>query len=271
MVLPGGFTELRRRRGRAHVLAARDRKLAEGAATLGAGGGSEFSVEGAVRFLTARGLDEPTVREGSIPQESLDYVHTFLRSELGEAGPVLALHIGNFVGVSLAWLTDALRSLSPGSRVFSIDPDITHRAVERPATHVFALLGHFGLLESNVVISGYTLEQGVGDDNALEPARAVEAEQRSEQVLRSLGDLASRRFRLILIDGNHDARYLERELEQVRRLLSPGGLLVLDDVDEATWDLVAAIFDRLAGEGDFEELGRDGRLGILRARPGAGL
>lgn len=269
MALPRGFTELRRRRGRARVLAARDRKLAAGAAALDSRGASAFSVEAAVHFLGARGLDERTVREGSIPQESLDYVTTFLRSELAGAGPILALHIGNFVGVSLAWLGDALRSLNAGSRVFSIDPDITHRGVERPAAHVFALLAHYRLLESNVVIDGYTLEQTVGDDNELEPARAVQAEQRPEQVLRSLGELAGRRFGLILIDGNHDARYLERELEQVRRLLSPGGLLVLDDVDEAAWELVAAIFERLA-EGDaFEELGRDGRLGILRARPGA--
>lgn len=249
------------------MLAQRDRKLAEGAAALRAGGDSAFSVEEAVHFLAARGLDELTVREGSIPQESLDYVHTFLRSELAGAGPVLALHIGNFVGVSLAWLSDALRYLNPGSRVVSIDPDITHRAVERPAAHVFALLAHFGLAEHNVVIIGYTLEQTVGDDNELEPARAVLAEQRPEQVLRALADLAPRRFRIVVIDGNHDARYLERELEQVRRLLSPGGLLVLDDVDETTWDIVAAVFDRLA-EGDaFEELGRDGRLGVLRARP----
>jgi predicted O-methyltransferase YrrM len=185
-------------------------------------------------------------------------------SELAGDRPLLALHIGNFVGVSLAYLSDVLRAIHPGSRIFSIDPNITHRGVVDPARHAFALLGHFGLSELNVVITGYTLERNVGDDSELDPAETHAAEQRCEQVLPNLAAVVGRRFDLVLIDGNHDGRYLTRELEQVRRLLRPHGLLVVDDVDETEWRLVAETFDCAAASGGFDELGRDGRIGVLR-------
>ncbi|MDQ4072512.1 MAG: class I SAM-dependent methyltransferase, partial [Actinomycetota bacterium] len=244
------------------MLLVRDQRLAAGRAALAARRASGFSVEEAVRLLADRGLDEQQVRDGSMPQDSLDYLTTFLVSELPAGRPLLGLHIGNFVGVSLAWLGDALRTSDAGSRVLSIDPDIAHRGIDQPSAHAFAVLAHFDLLSHNLVLSGYTLEQNVGDDH-LEPVERFEAEQRPERVLPSLAELIGPRFDIVLIDGNHDGRYLARELEQVGRLLAPAGLLVVDDVDERNWQAVHDTFARVAEGEAFEELGRAGRVGVL--------
>ena len=267
-LVPRGYDDLRARRGRDHVLAMRDRRMATGRAALAARAGVTFSVEESARFLAARGLDADQVRDGSVPQASLDYAGSLVASELPRDRPLLALHIGNFVGVSLAYLSALLTDRHPGSRVVSIDPNVVHRGVEDPAGHVFALLDHFGLLAGNLVITGYTLEQNVNEEYELDPAVSYEAERRPEHVLRSLAAWTGKPFDVVFIDGNHDGRYLEREIAQLRQLLRPSGLLILDDVDEAAWRMVAEIFDRLASDEAFEELGRDGRLGVLRmSRP----
>jgi len=242
----------------------RDRRLATGRAALASRAGATFSVEESVRFLSARGLDAGQVRDGSVPQASLDYAGSFVTSELPRDQPLLALHIGNFVGVSLAYLSALLNDLHPESRVASIDPNVVHRGVADPAGHVFALLDHLGLLASNLVITGYTLEQNVNEEYEPDPVASYQAERRPEHVLRTLAAWTDERFDLVFIDGNHDGRYLAREIAQLRQLLRPSGLLIVDDVDEAAWRMVAEIFDRLTADEAFEELGRDGRLGILR-------
>ena len=268
LLVPKAYADLKSRRGRDRVLAMRDRRLATGRVALAGRAGATFSVEESVRFLAARGLDADQVRDGSVPQASLDYAGSLVASEMPRDRPLLALHIGNFVGVSLAYLSALLNDLHPGSRVVSIDPNVVHRGVPDPASHVFALLDHFGLLAGNLVITGYTLEQNVNEEYELDPVVSYEDERRPEYVLRSLAAWTGRPFDLVFIDGNHDGRYLEREIAELRELLRPSGLFVLDDVDEVAWRMVAGIFDRLAAEEAFEELGRDGRLGILRmSRP----
>ena len=261
-LVPKGYADYRARRGEEHVRAMRDRRLAAARGPRPAGG---VSVDEAVRFLASRGLDEREVRAGSMPEESLEYVATFL-AELPRDRPLAGLHVGNFVGVSLAHLAATLRAVHPGSRVVSIDPNITHRGIADPAGHAAALLARFGLLDANLVVTGYTLEQNTGDDDWSAPADSVEAERRPEQVLPNLAALTGSAFDVVVIDGNHDSAYLARELEHLERLLRPGGLLVIDDVDPSAWPQVAATFDDLAAGGRFEELGRDGRVGVLRLR-----
>lgn len=264
-LMPRGYADLRARRSRERVLAVRDQRLAAGRAAAGARPAAAVSVDEAVCFLVARGLSEAEVRAGSLPQPSLDFLAGFMASELPAERPLLALHVGNFVGVSLAHLSATLAAVHPDSRVWSIDPDIPHREIEGPADHAFALLGRFDLLAHNVVLTGYTLEQNTGDDSEEDPVQRFEAERRPEQLLPSLVT-AGLAFDLVFIDGNHDGRYLARELEQVRRLLRPGALVAIDDVDEAVWPMVVEVFEGLAGQGDYDELGRDDRIGVLRYR-----
>lgn len=218
-------------------------------------------VEDSIRFLVERGLDEVQVREGSIPASSLHYVAQQIGDRVPSDRPLRALHVGNFVGVSLSYLTWLLTEKHPESLVVSIDPNIPHRGIEDPQSHVFALLEHFGMLARNVVITGYTLERS--DQSLTEEAYARAGA--SENVLSSLHALNGSSFDLVLIDGNHDENYLSRELAVIRRLLASDGILILDDVVD--WPGVAAVFKRATSDDGFRELGTDGRVGIIQLRP----
>jgi len=63
--------------------------------------------------------------------------------------PQIALHIGNFVGISLAYLTCFLAEQHCDSLVVGVDPDVPHRGIRHPQEHVAALLTACGL-ENNV-------------------------------------------------------------------------------------------------------------------------
>lgn len=257
--------EIRKRR----IAAWRDRQLAVGRAAAGAVGTREFSIDAAVAFLTARGLDETQVLEGSMPQDALDFAAGLLREHLPSGRPIRALQVGNFVGVSLAFVSATLRDLHPGSVVVSVDPNITHRRIENPLGHVLALLGHFDLLTHNAVITGYSLEQNLGDDPTADPLTHILREQACERVLDNLATVAGERFDLVLLDGNHAAEYLGREMAALRGLLHPGAVLVIDDVNADSWDGVVEVYDRASGGDEpFEELGRKGRVGALRLSAG---
>jgi len=75
------------------------------------------------------------------------------------------------------------------------------------------------------------------------------------------------RFDAAFIDGNHDAAYLRRELAEITKVLLPGGILVLDDVD-ANWDQIRRLFEEIdSGGWPYERVLADGRVGILRRLP----
>ena len=208
--------------------------------------------EEAVAFLLDRGLDEREVREGSMPQASLEYVAGILGERLRTDRPLAALHVGNFVGVSLCWLSWYLRDLNADSVVVSVDPNVSHRGIDAPQQLVLALLHHFGLLDSNLIVPGWTLE---GD--ALEGLAC-------ENALTSLGRVAPRRFDLVLLDGNHEEEHLERELTAVRGLLADDGVVVFDDVDERTFAGIVRVFERALADESFAGLGQNGRVGLLQ-------
>jgi hypothetical protein len=259
LLIPHSLVVARNLRHRAE----RDRILAETASSLRRDR-SPWTVDEAVRFLVARGVDERQIRDGSIPQASLDFVEALLMRELPSDRPLVALHVGNFVGVSLAHLTQVLRKVHPDSLVVAVDPNVKHRHVRRPAEHVAALLDHFDLLASVVMVVGYTLHQGLGEGWEIDARATYQAERRCEQVLPNLARLARGRFDVAVVDGNHDGRYLARELAIIIELLSCRGLVILDDVVEGTFDEIVDVF-RSTVNGAMNEIGRDGRVGVLRA------
>lgn len=67
------------------------------------------------------------------------------------------LHVGNFLGVSLAWFADSAGAWHQDSLVVTVDPNVTHRGVERPQEHVIDLLTTFGLEDRVLRLTGYTL------------------------------------------------------------------------------------------------------------------
>jgi len=220
-------------------------------------------VEEAIAFLVDRGLDEHTVREGSMPEASFDYTAQLVSDRLPSNRPVRALHVGNFVGVSLCFFSWLVRDRHPGSVVVSVDPNTTHRGIKDPQAHVLALLHHFGLLAANLIVPGYTLEQTIGEAGAEAEADHLEG-LACEHVLAGLGRLCGQRFDLVLLDGNHEQSHLARELTAVEGLLADDAIVVFDDV--AQWEGVVEVFRQALRDERFVEIGQDGRVGILQVR-----
>jgi Methyltransferase domain len=183
-----------------------------------------FSFEEAVEVLVSRGIDDHTVRLGSIPESAL----TLARDAIAEhcpRRPLRVLHVGNYLGISLAAISDIVVRHDPGSVVVSIDPNLKHHGVEDPQRHVLALLDHFGLQRNSVVVCGYSLQRAANETRvgtfADHPA--------CEDTLRSFERLGVR-FDLALIDGNHGQDYVRGELARLRGLLSDRAVLILEDV-----------------------------------------
>ena len=224
------------------------------------GGVAPFSYEEAVSFLVSQGIDEQAVRVGSIPAASLRVIEDTVERHLPRR-PLYVLHVGNFVGLSLAALSDIAMRHDPASTVMSVDPNLPVLGVDHPQGAAVALLSHFGLQRNNVVVCGYSLERAeahtvLGSFASAEPA--------GEETLVSLERLGVY-FDLVLIDGNHDAAYLRRELEALVRLTGEGALLALDDVSHVYKD-VRRLFKEVAGDDGWplEEVERDERVGVLR-------
>jgi hypothetical protein len=248
----------------------------------GTNGSAPFDHDAAVAALVeGEGLDEQMVRDGSIPAESLRFVVVQLPAHLPHGRPALALHVGNFVGVSLASLSAALRDHHAESLVISVDPGIPHRGVEAPGRVALRLLERFGLTHNNLVISGFSREKSMRDDGLVcgpHPAYTVDVEAAAaalatdaacEDVVPNLARLLPGRFDVVMLDGNHEAAYLREELRDVGRLLRGGGLLVLDDVDGGVWEDIVAVFEELSSspESGYRKVGHDGRVGLLERVP----
>jgi hypothetical protein len=220
-----------------------------------------YDYEASIGLLVGQGLEERHVRGGSMPESSLEWVANRLHDACRQAS--VMVHVGNFLGVSLTYLTSALRRLDPAGLVISVDPAMPHRDIDRPDQYVHMLLRAYGLSANSIVISGYSGDANIRNDGFI-PTGGVEpasTDAACEQVLRNLARLLPSRVDVVVLDGNHDAEYLRGELEQVATLLRPGGLLVLDDVS-VHWQEIAAVFDRLMSGQAFEREESDGRVGI---------
>ncbi|MGE5208444.1 MAG: O-methyltransferase [Alphaproteobacteria bacterium] len=224
----------------------------------------EYSYDDALSFLDSLGIEPSQSRDGSMPCQSLEFMQSHFH-RLDASRPIIGLHVGNFVGVSLAYLANALCRLHPGSRVISIDPNLTHRGIARTMETALALLNHFGLEDRVAILTGYSLEKNVSNQAEIfagyDPVANWENERACTYQFDILNLLARGRFDLCLMDGNHDPDYLRRELDWVQQLLRPNGLLVLDDVSTA-WPDIQSVFNTISPN-RFKKLGEDGRIGLL--------
>lgn len=223
-------------------------------------GAGLYSYEAAVAHLVKRGLPEHHVRAGSMPESSLRRCAEVIAQSFDRAEPLTILHVGNFVGVSLSWFADYTRGWNGQSRVVGVDPNVTHRGIERPQDHVVSLLTNFGFETTVMLVTGYTLHKNAGDLDRGDPRGSFAGDQSCECALPLLADLAMGSFDVAVMDGNHESDYLRAELVAIRRLLRSGGLLVLDDVFD--WDTLAPIPHELEASPDATLLARDSRLGI---------
>lgn len=219
-----------------------------------------------ISFLKSRGLPEEHLRDGTIPPGSLAFIIAEV-SDLLPPAPAegyLGLHVGNFVGISLATVTGILASLHPSSVTVSIDPNLTHRGIDHPQDHVLALLSQFHLQSHSLVIGGYSTSKSISNDGVTfadyDPATAFATEVACENCLASLGRFSAGKFHLVLVDGNHEGDYVARELKALAPLLAKGAILIMDDIN-AAWDEIASIFASLENYG-FETGPSDGRVGL---------
>src|SRR5438067_8890582 len=101
-----------------------------------------------------------------MPLASLQFMQSHF-DRLDTSRPIIALHVGNFLGVSLAYLVHTLRRLHPDSRVVSIDPNLTHRGIPRTMETVLVLLNYFGLEDRVAILTGYSLEKNVSNQGEI--------------------------------------------------------------------------------------------------------
>ena len=225
-----------------------------------------YSRSEAISFLSGMGCDRVQVEAGSMPESSLVYSCQQLQQHL-QNRPVAGLHVGNFVGVSLCHYADFARRLDESSVVVSIDPNLPHRGIRNPQEKVISCLNYFGLQGNAMLLTGFTLEKNASNDGVritpdYDPAVEYRAEVSCENQLSILSRLMPNTFDFVVIDGNHEANYLSRETTLAHRLLKPGGIMVMDDVDWKSLGDVYRGLDRTL----FEDLGFDGRVGLAKKK-----
>jgi len=198
------------------------------------------------------GADLTRLRQSSIWIESLDFVLDRI-----DGGP--GLHIGNFAGISLAYLAARTDGL-----VVAVDPNVTRFGPTKGQDLVVRLLQAAGVENRVLLVCGYSLERNPAYNGRVIDGYDPSVEYRNEAApvdvlpnLRSLGI----QFGWVLLDGNHDASYLRVELGHVEPLLRDGGVVFLDDCNEY-WPDIRAVFEH-PGSG-WSADGHDGRIGILR-------
>jgi SAM-dependent methyltransferase len=218
-----------------------------------------YSWSDALDFLAALNCDRSDVIAGSIPERSLDYCCRELEQRI-KARPVVGLHIGNFVGVSLCHITDFVRRLDERSTIVSVDPNLYPRGIKNPLEKVISCLNRYDLQSNSLILTGYSLEKSTS--NAPDPDATFDQEFSCENQLPQLARLMPECFDFAVIDGNHDDEYLTREIVAIDRVLKPGGLLVFDDVN---WGSVGGVYQTLDPHGH-ERLATDGRIGLVMKR-----
>lgn len=230
------------------------------------------SYDNLVLFLANRGIDETQIREGSIPPESLDFLASFVRESASTGTPLLGLHVGNFLGVSLASITAVARACHSDSVVVAVDPNLEHRGIAHPQDHVCAVLAHCGLSANVLLCCGFSEAKNVGNDgrNYLdnyrlltqeEIAATVSQQHAPTDVLSQIARLQAKPFDFALIDGNHESTYVQSELCRLHPLMKRGGLVFMDDVSEG-WPMIKKVFE--SSESEYYRCREsNGRVGVL--------
>lgn len=225
-------------------------------------------------FLLARGVAQEHLSGGSMPQSSLEFINQILLESNPSRNPLKGIHVGNFLGVSLAHITMGARSINSESLVIAVDPNLEHRGISHPQDHVCALLNFCDLEKNVLLLCGYSTEKSVGNDgrNYLEESRVLSAdevaatmlqEHAPEHALQNIKKLCGDNLLdFALIDGNHDSSYVESELKVMRPLLRDGAYVFMDDVNEG-WPNLKALFDR--GTLGYQAFANDERIGVLCA------
>ena len=228
-----------------------------------------YDYEFCIQKLVMKNLDENQIRDGSIPEDSLIFLFRHIKVKLSKLKRINVLHIGNFVGISLSYISNAVLNIKPDSIILSIDPNISHRGIDNPRRYVYYLLNLFNFQKSNIVLDGYSLERNIGDDGVFYSSNKsdtsnYDAKDCFENILENLKKI-NINFNLVVVDGNHDGDYLRRETNLIFDLLYDDGILVIDDVNK-NWQEVSLVFQELSKQKRYSFIATDGRIGIIQKR-----
>ncbi|MDD8019250.1 MAG: class I SAM-dependent methyltransferase [Bacteroidota bacterium] len=225
----------------------------------------DFPYSALINSLVSLGVDRDQIIAGSIPEDSLLDIYDSLKTNYGNSS-ILGLHIGNFVGVSLVYLTHLCVSLNSSNHIFSIDPNVPHRGIRNPQEKTIFLINKFGLAKNISILTGFSLEKNLSNDGKdyteYDPLSHFPDEYSCENQLEALQKIAKANFSFVLIDGNHEKNYLMKEISLVQSLLATGGLIILDDVNEG-WKEIKDIFES-ANELNLQKIFSNNRIGILK-------
>lgn len=225
---------------------------------------SLFEASGELARLVQPDSGADGIIPGSIPESSLNFCASFIR-EYFTGKPIIGLHVGNFVGISLAYLTNVVKTLHLDSTIVSIDPNIKHRGIRNLLNIVVGLLNKFGLQDNCLILTGYSLEMNSYYDAPSDNNPTTNFFDRGmscAQKLKRLAMIAPAIFDFFLIDGNHEGDYLKREIETADKLLKSSGLLFLDDIN-SYWSELQENYESI-DETKYQKLGTDGRVGVLK-------
>lgn len=227
----------------------------------------DYDYEKSIHLLRSFGLNEEEIRSGSVPEESLNFMKEKCALYLKGKEKLVALHVGNFVGVSLAYLSNSLIKLSSESIIISIDPNISHRGIINPQSYLFQILDYFGLNKNNIILTGYSLGKNVANDGGVfyateEEANPIKVNPAPENLLEHFANLGIK-VDLCFIDGNHETNYLQNEIIRIDEFLCSEGFLIIDDVGNG-WDDVEIVFKRMENNPSYKLVATDNRIGIFQ-------
>jgi hypothetical protein len=161
--------------------------------------------EGLFSDLISRGLNEKQIRLGSMPLNSLLAINDIIKEHHNEKD-IIALHIGNFVGVSLSFFTKCILDVgTSNSLIISIDPNLPHRGIDNPMSHVNYLLSKYRLNRNSMILCGYSLEKSISNDGEFyteyDSYEKFEIENAPENAIENLLKIKQSYIDLVLIDG----------------------------------------------------------------------
>jgi predicted O-methyltransferase YrrM len=251
-IVPYGVVARRHAREAARVDAERRARYAATQAAIARSSEPIHDYQQLLAVAVEAGADRKRLEAASISLGSLQFILDRI-----EGGP--GLHIGNYAGVSLTYLTVHTDGL-----VVAVDPNVVRWGSSRAQDVVVRLLRDAGVDDRVLLLCGYSLERSPSYNGRILDGYDPSVEHRNEaapvEVLRNLRALGIQ-FGWALVDGNHDGAYVKDELERLEPLLREDGVVFLDDCN-ASWPDIRAVFDTV-GSG-WSPDGHDGRIGVLR-------
>jgi len=226
-----------------------------------------MSYSGLIDSLIERKIDKEQIIEGSIPEVHLLEIVKLVKKHF-DVSPIVGLHVGNFVGVSLVYLAGLLKRMNEKNVIVSIDPNIPHRGVIHPQEEVLFLMNKYGLNKNISILTGYSLDKTISNDGfefkSYDPQKEYSKGYSCENQLDTLKRIGSGTFSFAIIDGNHQKEYLYNEIVTVNDLLCNNGLIIVDDVSEG-WNEIKEMFESLQLSG-LERIYTNERIGVIRKK-----